>query len=233
MHDLTLTGHMIPSNEPNTKIWSDFNDFIGYKSPWGIWDSNVTGTAAAVSLGSGLSNRPGLIVISSGTDTDSKGAIRTSTAAFQFGAGVYTFETQINIPTLSDGTNTFTVYCGFGDTTNADQVDGVYFKYTDVGGGTPTPNWYKCSSNGSTRTATSTGVAASTDWVKLKIVVNADGTSAEYFIDGVSVGVLTTNLPASGATCGAITSIVKSAGTSAREVKVDWTWIHANLSAYR
>ena len=41
-------------------------------------------------------------------------------------------------------------------------------------------------------------VAATTGWVRLKIIVNSAGTSVEYFINGTSVGSSTTNIPTVG-----------------------------------
>lgn len=236
VQDIITTRYTIPSNYPNTKVWSNFEDFVGYaNSNFGIWAVINSGTGATcVTSPSNMDNtRIGMAITTTGTTNSGYAGIRTNIQAFEFGAGVYTFETQIKLSALSNSTETYTVYVGFGDTNTGDQNDGVYFKYSDVGGETPTPNWYKCSAVGGSRTATSTGVAATTDWVKLKIVINADATSAEYFIDGVSVGVVTTNLPGTAAQTGALIEIIKSAGTTARTFFSDWVWIHANLSAYR
>ena len=39
-------------------------------------------------------------------------------------------------------------------------------------------------------------IAVDTDWVRLGVVVNSTNTSVEFFVDGVSIGTSTTNIPA-------------------------------------
>ena len=68
-------------------------------------------------------------------------------------------------------------------------------------------------------------------WVKLKIVVNAGGTSAEFFVNGTSVGTQSTNLP-TGDISPAL-GIVKTAGTTERVLYADAFRLQQVLTAAR
>jgi hypothetical protein len=227
----------------NLKTWWNFEDFIGPTySPTiifrGIWMPGESGTAARVSDNVGTALRPGILKFTTGTTNAGTACLKWGADSYQhilFGAGTYTIETDIYIETLSDGTENYTLRFGFGDSVTADFVDGAYFEYTDVGGGTPTPNWYKCTASNSTRTKTNTTVAAVAGaWTRLKVVVNAAGTSVEYFINGISVGVVTTNIPTGvGRETMAVFSLIKSAGITARLQYVDWVWVHIDLTTSR
>lgn len=222
------------------KNWWNFEDFIGSSySPTslmrGIWMPISAGTGARASDKIGTALRPGILTLTTGTDTTGSAAIiigSDSLQHFLFGGGVYTIEADIFITDLSTVTETYAFRLGFGDSSSADFVDGAYFEYTNTGS---TPNWYKCTANNSTRTKTNTGIAVVAGaWTRLKIVVNADGTSVEYFINGVSAGVVITNIPtAAGRETTAVCSIIKSAGTTARLINIDWTWIHIDLATSR
>lgn len=81
---------------------------------------------------------------------------------------------------------------GFLDSTAAAPVDGVYFEYDT----SASANWRICTSDGSVRTQMATAVAvAAATWYQLEVAVNAAGTSAEFFINSVSVGTITTTIP--------------------------------------
>jgi hypothetical protein len=205
----------------------------------GLWERTLSGAGAAIFPISATALRPGILRLEAGTTTSGLAILTIGGQYFPidflFGAGIYTIETDIRIATLSTAAETYTLRFGFGDSVSGAPTDGAYFQYTDVGGGTPTPNWYKCTASNASITATDTTIAAVAGaWTRLKIVVNADGTSVEYFINGVSVGVVTTNIPTgAGRTTGGHISIIKSAGTTSRAVDIDWVWLHIDLATSR
>ena len=223
----------------NLKTWWDFEDFI-FNQPngggTGKWVPTGSGTSAGAVPDLSTAARPGIIILNTGTTSTGAAAISTgglyNPIQFLFGAGVYTFEADIYVWLLSTVTETYALRCGFGDSTSADFVDGAYFEYSDAGS---TPNWYRCTASNSTRTKTDTGVAAVAGaWTRLKVVVNAAGTSVEYFINGTSVGSNTTNIPTgTGRETGAVLHLIKSVGTTYRILYIDWVWIHADLSVSR
>jgi hypothetical protein len=223
----------------NLKCWWNFEDFLA-KGPVGsfngIWEGYSNGVGAACWDAPGTALRPGIWFCTTGTTAAGYAGLDLINQAYRasilFGGGVYTIEADIYISDLSTLAETYTLRFGFGDSASGDFTDGAYFEYSDAGA---TPNWYKCTAANSVRTKTDTTVAVVTGaWTRLKIVVNADGTSVEYFINGVSVGVVTTDIPlGAGRGTTAILSIKKSNGITPREVDIDWVWIHINLTATR
>jgi hypothetical protein len=216
----------------NLKTRWGFNDFLT-NDGLETWKFLGSGTGNSSFPQGGTALRPGIQRLYTGTDTTGLASIYCSSSAnfVLFGGGIYIIEGDINIATLSDGTNTYYLRFGFGDVYNADFVDGAYFEYYS-----PTSaNWYKCTASNSTRTKTDTTIAAAAAaWTRLKIVVNSAGTSVEYFINGISVGVVTTNIPTgTGRETGVFIQIIKTAGTTGRTIDVDWTWLHVDLTTSR
>jgi len=221
----------------NLKTWWHFDDFIlgnVTNTGTGLWIGYYSGTGAIVSPYPSTALRPGIQRLDTGTTISGYAVLHLNIYYynFLFGAGVYTLETDIYISNLSTVTETYTLRFGFGDNISGDMVDGAYFEYTNTGS---TPNWYRCTASNSTRTKTDTGVAAAAGtWTRLKVVVNANGTSVEFFINGVSVNVNTTNIPTGeGRGTEAILSVIKSAGTTSRTIDIDWVWIHVDLATSR
>lgn len=214
----------------NLKTWWRFEDFIGFG---GFWNGYQSGAGASAYILTGTATRPGALIFLTGTTTTGYAAVAPEIAftTILFGAGIYTIEADISIVTLSTATEAYALRFGFGDSLNADFVDGAYFEYSDVGS---TPNWYKCTASNSTRTKTDTTVVTTTGIARLKVVVNIAGTSVEFFINGISAGVVTTNIPTgAGRETGMIFHVVKSAGTTGRYFSSDWIWVHVNLAESR
>ncbi len=137
------------------------------------------------------------------------------------GSPQWTHEVCVQIPVLSDGTNTFIWRSGFGDTyAFGDQVDMVYFEYSSA----DSAFWRICTGIASTRTKTNTSVTvAAATWYVLKFVVNAAGTSVEYFINDVSVGTITTNIPAGTQTSYFVHGL-KTLGGTQRDINIDYVY---------
>jgi hypothetical protein len=173
----------------HTEWISDVADILG-------WASAVSGLGASIGKGNPIGGRANLVYFQTGTTTTGRTSHQKGSAGteMELGDGETAFETSLYIPTLSDGTNRFVVYAGFGDTfLTADYVDGVYFRYSD---NLQAGNWEIATASNSTRTQSDSGIAvAAATWYNLAAVVNAAGTSVEFFIDGVSVGTITTNIP--------------------------------------
>jgi hypothetical protein len=146
-------------------------------------------------------NQQGVMQMGTGTTTTGASSIRlgdNNSTTHYLGNGVYTMQFFVNIETLSTLSERF--YCMFGGVTtgNLANTNGIFFIYDEGIGtyGAASPN-FKCVTRSGligTTTITSTPVVAS-QWYVLKIVVNANATSVEFFIDGVSVATHTTNIP--------------------------------------
>jgi hypothetical protein len=145
------------------------------------------------------------------------------------GNGLIQLSYIIKLESLSNGTNTYSVRMGVGDTYNGDFVNGVYFQYTDTGS---SPAWLIKTSSSSTQTSTITSVNADTNFHTFTIIINAAGSSVSYYIDEVSVGTITTNIPTSIYTCSMIQTL-KSAGAGQNNIDVDFASIYWELTSSR
>ena len=211
--------------------WEIFADFesSGVLNPF---FTSGAGTGATVGASStDAANRVGIASAETGTTATGRAAIATSTSAILLGGGEVVFEAAINIPTLSDGTDTYIARFGLQDNAAAESTDGVYFEY-DSG---TSANWRIVTANSTTRTktTTSTAVAAAT-WMRLKIVINAAGTLATFYINDVSIGTISTNIPTgAGRSTGVIMNIVKSLGSNNRTIRVDWVHVTYTFTSAR
>jgi hypothetical protein len=137
----------------------------------------------------------------------------------------HTFETHCKIANLSTVSEEFIWRLGYQNTTTGTLTShGIFFEYDRL----TSTNWRIRTLQGGTGTATDTGVAVDTNWNTFKIVVNSAATSVTFYINGVSVGTHTTNIPAGTSQLVSPTyQLVKSAGTTTRETYIDWAEIQA------
>lgn len=200
---------------------SRFMDFESNSaSPLGKYNSG-TGSAAGTEIAPTNANQIGVGQIETGTTTTGSAGIGSGVSALLLGNGQGVFEGSFRVATLSDSAQRYSVRIGFIDSHTADATDGVYFEYDEA----TSANWrVGCASNGS-RTKTSTATAVDTNFHTFKVVVNAAGTSASFYIDGteVSGSPIITNLPTgAGRDTGFGFMILKSVGTTERTLEYDW-----------
>lgn len=205
-----------------TKYIIIFDDFVtGTVGDSGV-SGGASGTGAQTNVSpSGIATNANPGVFNMLTGTTSGGlAYLTSFGAntnLLLGGGLTYYETIVKLSALSDGTDTYTVWIGPTSSAALEPSAGVYFKYThSLNGG----NWVAYTATGGSRTPINSNVAASTDFVRLGWVMNAAGTSVEFFINGVSIGVQTLTIPTTTALYFQW-SITKSAGTTSRTLTVD------------
>lgn len=183
-----------------------------------------TGTQASVAP----PGRVGTVRTSTGSTFPARASLSSSTSAFIFGDNEWSFESEELLASLSTPTERFQYIVGFlGGVSSINQIDGAYFLYDEGGistGSAASPNWQivTASNNNRTFVTTSVPVTANT-WDDLKIVVNSTGTLVTFYINGVEVGTITTNIPVgAGRNVGYGWGIYKTAGNTARTVDVDW-----------
>jgi hypothetical protein len=106
--------------------------------------------------------------------------------------------------------------------------DGVGFEYQDDENG---GRWQAITHDG-TETTTDTGVTfAVSTWYKMEFVINAAGTSVEFFIDDVSVATNTTNIPTgTGFFHFHSNQIIKTIGLGSRTFYIDATAIYTAVT---
>jgi hypothetical protein len=195
------------------------------------WNNTSAGTGAtSVQVAPDVSYRPGQIQFTTGSTTSGYAyQFLGSTGPLLIGGGEE-IETSINIPTLADATNDYTLRFGLCDVQTSDCNNGLYFEYNRA----TTTNWRINAAAGGTRTKTTTATAVGTGWHRFKIVVNASATSVSFYVDGTSIGTVTTNIPTSTANnTEASYSIQKTAGTTPRTFTVDYFEYRNTLTTAR
>lgn len=188
--------------------------------------------SGTVSTTTPLVNHPGVIALGTITSASSRSAILQVNPgdAIILAGGKARFGVVANLPTLSDGTNTFICRMGLGSL-NAGDNDGIYFRYgSALNGG----EWQGvCRSGGSEAgSVLDTNTAADTSWHRYEFEVNAAATSVEFFIDGTSKGTVSSNI-VTAATRLAPASIVRSAGSASRSFLIDAYWLHLEFTTAR
>lgn len=148
--------------------------------------------------------------------------------------GALLIQSVMKIPNLSDGTDRFNIAFGIGSNIGTEPYnmsDCVMFSYID---NRSSGNWEIITASGSTRTTTNTSTAANTNWNNFSLVINAGATSVTGYINGSSVGTVTTNIPTSAAMKVGFSNI--NNGTSAgnhRFLAVDRLYIYQKLTNAR
>ena len=208
-----------------------FNDMVSSTSgPEFVFQQS--GTGAGVAARTGLADGGiGWVDFNLGTVATNRVACSVAQNTIRLGLGRAYFACRISQRVLSDATTTYTERFGFLDNVTAESSDGAFFRYThSINGGRFEA---VCRSNG-VETAVDTGITvAGVTTYKLEVVVNAAGTSAEFFVNGASVATITTNIPtAAGRETGCGIMLLRSVGTAASTpVSVDYVLLEQVLTA--
>lgn len=215
---------------------------------WGIeWlqDFDITSSTQflnSVAINSGtVTNQSSYSTIRMSTATNTNGGYRFNTGFtnYEFGVNPFRYEILTRVNVNSDGTDTFQYICGFFDTSGViNQVDGAFFLYDSQGvstGSAASGNWQLVTASNSVRTFTTSSVAIdNTNLQKLRIDVNAAGTSVQFYINDTLVGTHTTNIPTGAARqFGLGNFLQKSAGTTARTTDVDYMFFKMKFTTPR
>lgn len=194
----------------------------------------------SINAGTGTLAAPYTIVqLSTGTNANGGYRFNSGIVGELFGTNINRFEALTRVNTNSDATNTFQYLVGFWDvTTSVNQVDGAYFLYDSQGvttGSASSGNWQLVTSSNSVRTFTTSTVAIdNVNLQKLRIDVNAAGTSVLFYIDDTLVGTHTTNIPTGTARAfGMGAYLQKSAGTTARTADIDYMYYKTKFTTPR
>jgi len=179
-----------------------------------------TGTSAATTALASTTSLPAAFQATTGTTS-------TGLASIYFGKSVNSFsafasahiyaEAFVSLPTLSDGTETYTAYLLITNSPNgttAEPNNSVFIRYSN---GINSGKWQLVSQDNAGAESTAdlgVTVAAATTY-KLRIEVDKAKTEVRAYIDDLYVGRVTANLPNS-VVCGSKVTISKSAGTTAR-----------------
>jgi hypothetical protein len=198
------------------------------------WNCNGTGADSTInSVVADTFQRPGQIQLNTGTSSTINSIVAmlggTNSKPFIIGGGE-TYETAINIPTLSNGTDRYIArfgLCDASETHNTDCTNGVYFEYDS----NTSANWRYATAAAGTRTKTSSTKAVAVGWTNLKWVVNSAGTNVNFYVKSaadptyvlISASPIATNIPTTSANATRMLfSLDKFAGSSNRTFTIDY-----------
>lgn len=215
----------------NWVVYEDFNNVVASYNG-GLVDVNAgTGTGATVaSLVDTI--HIGLLQCGTGSTATGRCAVWNGGNGVVFGNGIAIFESCVQLNALSDGTDTYTLRIGFGDAVNGEPTDGVYFRYTHSAN---SGNWVGVgrSNNIETLLNSSTVVVAGA-FMRLRIEINSDASVATFYVNGTSIGTVTSNIPQTAAReTGIIHAIQKSVGTAARNQLIDYIMAYKQITTQR
>jgi len=195
----------------------------------------VAGAGAAVinSAAVDKTNHPGVWYFATGTTAAGRCfALSSNHSSFNLGGPGNTMRIGTWLKTgsfLSTPTEKYTVRAGLFQISLPNTVDhGIGFEYDDAQNG---GRWQTITAN-PTEESNDTGVTFTVDtWYDLQIEINSDATSVEYFIDGVSVGTNTLNIPTGVAFEQFYNAhIMKLAGLSVRHILIDAYFVYMELN---
>lgn len=221
------------SRQQSPRFVEVFDDLIAPLA----WSASASGTGSARSIATAFNaaeNTVGMIVCATGTTNTGRASNFDGDESLWFGNGwTWMLETRFCVETLADATNDYAVYVGFCDNNlNASEPnDGAYFKYVR----STSTNWQVTTASNGVRTNTTTTVApVGLIMQVLRIDVNEAANSVEFRIDGTLVATHTTNIPsASARSTGIGQKIVKTAGTTNRNMYVDYIWLQGSRTTDR
>lgn len=211
------------------ELWEDFLNTTSETTNTGMLGIRHTANGGSVTqeTASSYPAKPGIIRLNTTTGSSNSPTLHTHEAVILFSGGEWTYETHAGIVNgPSTAGDPFTIRIGFGDVlTGGENVDGVFFRYThSVNSG----NWELVARKSDVETVTDSGYfEGGFDWRRFRIVVNAAATSAQFFINGTSVGTVGSNIPlsASAQRTGLRNSISKDGGTNQRYLDVDYMYL--------
>ena len=211
---------------------------VFYEEWYGVL-GNTAGIIYAMNVWSGGGNseaetsvinadRPGILKVTGTSNYSISGGDRTLVT----GGGETTIVFSVMIDDLSDGTDDYEWRFGImlDPPSTGDPTDGVYFIYShDINSG----KWRGITRSSSTSTnVDDTGSAVAVDtWYDLKAVINAAGTSVEFFVDNVSIGTSATNIPTNAG--GPSFRLTKIAGSASINTYSDLVYVKTTLTNSR
>lgn len=190
------------------------------------------GTVAAQSAADATA--VGVVALAMTTTAASAAGVLTGAAAIAGSSGKHRLTARAKLSVAPAVSEDFLVRLGLLDAATAAPVDGVWFEVDRTGSAT---KWRVCSSAASTSTKVDTTVAFDASWHRFEVVLDGAAATpvANFFIDGVLVGQITTNLPlAAGNGFGYGAGVVRvGTGTAAQSVSVDYVVYDAELTSAR
>lgn len=179
------------------------DDFINTNNGTALGDTG-SWTRGAVIAGSSLwtsgsaeANHFGSVAFSTGTTVTSANTLNREVKTIRLSGGEV-MEIMFRLDVRDDPLNVgddYRLLLGLSDTINSFSPSDALAFYLPNSDGATYPNWHMLSAAGGNVTSEDTGVATTTGWQLLKIVLNDAGTMASFYINDVLIGTQTANLP--------------------------------------
>lgn len=227
--DAVNAQSMMDKGKAFVSFWTDFLSAVT------TLDGLIQSTSGGIISNSGTSvpnrtNQQGVLYYSTATATTNyANHVNAIPTILWFGGGVWNYETSININNLSTAAERYRWISGFGaNTANVAEIDGIFFTYDEGGtlnGTAASPNWQCVTVANSVRTLTTTSIAVTSGtWIKLRIEINAAGTSVAFYVNGTLVATHTTNIPLASNNRFVLVKqgVQKVTGTTARLIYCDY-----------
>jgi hypothetical protein len=217
------------------KNFTYYNDMFSATSGDDVAWAATGGSNSATAVGS-VAGHPGVAQHSTGasaTGVSSVTAPGTAGILFDANGDTWTYDAVVRVTTLSTGTERFSYRAGFIDSATAESTDGCFFRYSDnVNAG----NWQGVCRSNTTESVCDTAIAVTANaWDRLSIFVDPLNSTADFHVDSSSVNCsVTTNIPTGagrGTSFGSM--LLKSVGTTARTVDIDYLKVDGDLFAPR
>lgn len=189
--------------------------------------SAAAGAGASVALdgNSYLFNNPGVARMQTGTTTTGYAVLATTIIGFGGGSR---YACSFLIDNLATAGEDFIIYCGIGNNNaGLEHSDGFFFKYNR----SVSPNWIMSTASDDVHTDTTSSIAVVEDaYVNLGIHLSDDRSTVSYYVEGVLAGTVTTNIPDSGEFLYGSAKIVKTAGTTSRDMYTDLVYVNLKVN---
>ena len=224
-----------------------FNDFLGVFTT-STNDGNISSDGNVAQTTTALNsdaNKQGFANVNTSNATAGYGNIyigHNATPNFILGGGVVSYETLIWLPSLSTSGERFSCLIGFssGVLNQNNSANNIAFLYDEGniafgGGGGASANWRAVTTDTAVRTFTDTGIAVNAGaFIKLRIVVNANASSVEFFIDNTLVATHTTNIPSGNTKRLSVRNYIqKSVGSTTRLLILDYVKLQQTFTTAR
>lgn len=218
---------LLPNTQRQAVIQTDFTVVTsganGFKTI-------AAGTAAAIAAGTATATQFGVNLITTGTETTGYAGYQNELTSVLIGGGKILLETEVMFPTVSDGTDTYSYR--FGLNSAADGTAGTSFIGFEYGSALSSGVWRGVTKATTSTVVTGSAIVAATVY-RLTCVIEPDGLKASFFVNGTFIGFSSSTLPATTVPLGVVTTILKSAGTTARTAHLDYIKVVKEFSTER
>lgn len=216
-------GGGVPTLADREDTWELFEDFINGATDITV-SSSGAGATTSISQNDGA---PGVAVHQTGTTATGRSGASTAAGSITNTGGVQKFRARVRIAAgVPTALEDYEYRAGFGDLLTGAPADGAYFEVPTFASGLAT--WQVVTADASVRTTVNTGVALSSGlaaWVLLELELSSSACIWRITDEtsGATVaGSIATNLPGSSDAYGLISGVIKTVGTTNRQVACDF-----------